>query len=327
MDGSLADDDLSKISDRDAGALRSELAAVREDVALLRREMELLRNELLDNIASINRLEIVTFQQRIAMIDAFAKAMPPTEAAKTGESVKEKGYTFGIITDSRRVEKLHRLIESIEHQEFGRNPWEILIAGAIPESATERGFRTFPMEDAAAQGRLGAMRNVLAQAARFNKFVSLDDDLLLHPQWVPAVEKVHDEFDLATGVIVNPDLTRYCDWVNNVEDYTFLRRYDEGFDACQYITGGYGIYKDYLFVEHSWNGALGFYQGEDVQFSRELFGAGFQLRFIPDAVVMHDDDEYTQKGYGVVRRRAYEALKGVESLKFRLEKLCPRTID
>lgn len=317
---------LSEHTDRDAATLREELAAVRADLALLRRETELLRNELLENIAAINRLEIVTFHQRLALLDAFGKALPPTHVKKSQESFKSTGYTFGIITDGRRVEKLHRLIESIEHQEFGSNPREILIAGAIPESVTERGFRTFPMEEAAVQGRLGAMRNVLAQAAEFNKFVSLDDDLLLHPQWVQAVENVHEEFDLATGVILNPDLTRYCDWVNNVDDYTFLRRYEEGFAEQQYITGGYGIYKDYLFVEHSWNGTLGFYQGEDVHFSRALFAAGFQLRFIPEAIVMHDDEQYTQKGYGVVRRQAYEALKGVESLQFMLEKLCPRTL-
>ncbi|MCA1959976.1 MAG: glycosyltransferase family 2 protein [Desulfomonile sp.] len=313
-------------SELDVAGLKKELAALRADLALLRRETELLRNELLDNIASINQLEIITFRQRLAMLEAFGKYLEPTRTGRSRDSFKKEGYTFGIITDGRRPERLQRLVESIKQQEISPNRWEILIAGTIPESVVKQEFRIFPMEDMAAQGRLGAMRNVLAKEAQFNKFVSLDDDLLLHPQWAQAVDKVNDEFDLATGVIVNPDLTRYCDWVNNVDGYTFLRRYNEGLDACQYLTGGYGIYKDYVFVEHSWDGALGFYQGEDVQFSRSLFAAGFRLRLIPEAIVMHDDDEYTQKGYGVVRRRAYEALKEVESLQFRLEKLCPRTI-
>jgi len=324
--GSLRSDELSVNSDSDMVALKEEVAALRADLAILRRETELLRNELLKNIASINQLEIITFPQRLAMLEAFGKCLAPTRATKTRDSFKDEGYTFGIITDRRRPDKLQRLIESIRRQEVNSDRWEILIAGAIPQSVADQGFRTFPMEEVAQQGRLGAMRNVLAKAARFNKFVSLDDDLLLHPLWVHAVDKVNDEFDLATGVIVNPDLTRYCDWVNNVDDYTFLRRYDEGFEVCQYLTGGYGIYKDYLFVEHLWNGTLGFYQGEDVEFSRALFAAGFQLRFIPEAVVMHDDDQYTQKGYGVVRRQTYQALKEVESLEFRLEKLCPRTL-
>ena len=46
---------------------------------------------------------------------------------------------------------------------------------------------------------------------------------------------------------------------------------------------------------------LGFYQGEDVSFSRRLFDAGYQLKFIPKAIVMHDDERYRQKGYGVIR--------------------------
>ena len=62
------------------------------------------------------------------------------------------------------------------------------------------------MDDAAAEGRLGAMRNALARSAWFNKFVSLDDDFLLHPQWAEAVDEVQGDFDVATGIILNPNL-------------------------------------------------------------------------------------------------------------------------
>ncbi len=41
------------------------------------------------------------------------------------------------------------------------------------------------------------------------------------------------------------------------------------FDKGQYMTGGYGIYKDYVFVDQGWDDHLGFYQGEDVSFSKE----------------------------------------------------------
>ncbi len=71
----------------------------------------------------------------------------------------------------------------------------------------------------------------------------------------------------------------------------------------------------------------GFYEGEDVQFSRSLFQAGYRLKFIPLAIVMHDDDSYTQKGYGVVRRHSWERTIDPDEEKLRIDKLCPRTIS
>ena len=73
---------------------------------------------------------------------------------------------------------------------------------------------------------------MLARSASFNKFVCLDDDFLLHPKWAEAVEEVRGDFDVATSIILNPDLSRYCDWVNIIENYTFLRAYHEMFDKC-----------------------------------------------------------------------------------------------
>lgn len=299
-----------------------------ERLAPIRQEMELLRNEILENIAAIHRLEILTLGGRIELLNDFGKAFPPTYPGKTRKSAKPRGYSFGIITNGKRHEKLMRLIDTVRAQKLASHRYEIMVAGCV-EAIKDPLVRTFPMEKAATEGRLGAMRNVLARSGHFNKLVSLDDDLLLHSGWAEAVEEVSEDFDLATGIIVNPDLTRYCDWVNNVDNYTYLRPYHERFDKCQYLTGGYGIYKDYVFENNAWNDDLGFYQGEDVTFSRKLFDSGFQLKFIPKAVVMHDDERYRQKGYGVVRRPlpGENPEDSEAEITLRLEKLCPRTLS
>ncbi|MBM4328651.1 MAG: hypothetical protein FJ118_15980 [Deltaproteobacteria bacterium] len=296
------------------------------ELEALRQEVELLRHEIQENIVAIHRLEILTFNQRLALLSAFGKELKPTSPGKTRESIKPAGYSFGIITNAARPEKLECLIRSIRAQDFSRDQLEILVAGKVRGLGSGSDLTTFLMEREAEQGRLGAMRNVLAKSAKFNKFVCLDDDLLLHPRWVEAVEAVREDFDLATGVIVNPDLSRYCDWVNNVSDWTFLRCYHEGFDMSQYVTGGYGIYKDYIFQEHAWREDLGFYEGEDVRFSRSLFEAGYQLKFIPQAIVMHDDERYRQKGYGVIRVTQRPEPVDTNGLNLKLEKLCPRTV-
>lgn len=295
--------------------------------AMMKLELDLLHNEMQENIAAIQRLEILTLDRRLNLLHTFGKTLPPTCQVGTGRSTKTSGYSFGIITNGKRNEKLYRLIDTIASQDLAPDRYEVLVAGCVAELDHDIGLRTFPMEDAAEEGRLGAMRNVLGKSARFNKFVCLDDDFLLHPGWTQAVEAIGDDFDVATGIILNPDLSRYCDWVNIIENYTFLRSYSERFDKCQYVTGGYGIYKDYILSEHSWNDKLGFYQGEDVSFSRKLFNAGYKLKFIPRAIVMHDDERYRQKGYGVVRLKAAEELEDAAIRTLRLEKLCPRTLS
>lgn len=308
--------------------LRSDLQGSSErEIILLKQEIDILRNEALDNIAAINRLEILTLKDRIDLLHKFGKALPPTFAGRTKESFKPAGFSFGIITNGKRNEKLARLLETIRMQNLASDQYEILIAGCVDDIRDSEDVTRFPMDQAAAEGRLGAMRNVLAKAAAFNKFVCLDDDFLLHPHWAEAVMEVDGDFDLATGIILNPDLSRYCDWVSLIENYTFLRAYHEMFDKCQYMTGGYGIYKDYVFVDQCWDDHLGFYQGEDVSFSKRLFNAGYQLKFIPKAIVMHDDERYSQKGYGVIRTQAYEEANSTSPIILRMEKLCPRTLS
>ena len=297
------------------------------ELDLVKQEIDILRNELQEDIAAIHRLEILTLSKRIKLLDDFGKSLPPTCPGRTRKSAKTKGFSFGIITNGSRPEKLLKLIDSIDAQRLHPDCYEIIVAGSVHGINGYDRIRRIPMEKAASEGRLGAMRNALAGSAKFNKFVSLDDDFLLHPKWAEAMDDVQGDFDIATGIILNPDLSRYCDWVNIIENYTFLRAYHETFDRCQYVTGGYGIYKDFIFEEHSWNEELGFYQGEDVSFSRRLFDAGYQLKFIPKAIVMHDDERYRQKGYGVIRLKSAEQLEDSEKIGLKMEKLCPRTLS
>ncbi len=306
--------------------LRSDLQGTGDrELSLLKQEISILRNEMLENIAAIHRLEILTLAERLKLLEDFGKALPPTIPGKTKQSLKPKGFSFGIITNGQRNDKLARLIYSIRAQNIPEHNREILIAGVVEDFTGFEDVKRISMNEAAAEGRLGAMRNVLAKEAKFNKFVSLDDDFLLHSQWADAVNEIQGDFDIATSIILNPDLSRYCDWVNSIENYTFLRAYHEMFNKCQYMTGGYGIYKDFIFLEHSWNDNLGFYQGEDVTFSRRLFDAGYQLKFIPKAIVMHDDERYRQKGYGVIRSQGPDRCE-IEGVSLRMEQLCPRTL-
>lgn len=321
--------------DEQIEALKEEIECLRSQLQgsnggpfpIIQKEIEILRNEVQENIAAIHRLEILTLRRRIELLTDFGKTLHESSPSHHRESFKPEGYSFGIITNGQRPEKLRKLIGTIENQGLSHDRFEVLVAGSVDDVTDIEWIGKLPMEQAAVEGRLGAMRNALAKNAHFNKFVSLDDDFLLHPKWAVAVDDMQDDFDVATGIILNPDLSRYCDWVNIIENHTFLRAYHETFDKCQYVTGGYGIYKDFILAEHSWNGKLGFYQGEDVSFSRRLFDAGYQLKFIPRAIVMHDDERYRQKGYGVIRLKHASNYFDYSEIGLKLEKLCPRTLS
>ncbi len=105
-------------------ALKHEIEMLRSDLdnsgstdkGMLTQEMEILRNELLENVAAIHRIEILTLAQRIELLNDFGKALPPTRAGKTRDSSKPKGFSFGIITNGKRNEKLERLVETIHRQ-------------------------------------------------------------------------------------------------------------------------------------------------------------------------------------------------------------------
>jgi GT2 family glycosyltransferase len=68
------------------------------------------------------------------------------------------------------------------------------------------------------------------------------------------------------------------------------------------LTGGLTIMKRWVWDKVKWDDSLGFYQMEDVDFTRRLQDAGVRIAFNPYSTVTHDDRRYTQSGKFVLRR-------------------------
>src|SRR6185295_4754340 len=81
------------------------------------------------------------------------------------------------------------------------------------------------------------------------------------------------------------------------------------------VTGGLCVMKASVADRVKWDEGRGFYQAEDVDFSRRLQQAGVTLRFNRHSTVTHNDPRYTLDGPVVVRlegalllaRQDYEA--------------------
>lgn len=218
------------------------------------------------------------------------------------------GYSFCIITNGKRPAKLRREIESI--RALGIPAFEIIVGGELPRDFSTQGLRVVPLPEAARAGRVSAMRNRLTEAARFDRLVVADDDLLFHGDFYAGLLAYGDDFEVLSVRILNPDGTRFWDWATygGPRGHCLLD-YGET-DPFVYLTGGLGVMKAHIADRVKWDEALGYYQLEDVEFSGRLRRAGIAIRFCPYSTVTHDDDRYSQVGTTVVRRGPLEEAHG-----------------
>ena len=217
------------------------------------------------------------------------------------------GYSFCIITNGKRPEKLEREIDSI----FALNipDFEILVGGEPPADFSRHGVRVLNASDAARNGRLGEMRNVLCRQARFEHLIVADDDMIFHPDFYTGLLAYGKDFDVLCVRLLNPDGTRHWDWatVGGPTGHHLLP-YD-AVDPHVYVTGGLCVMKAAVFKQVQWDEGRGFYQGEDVDFSSRLKKAGMRIQFCSGSTVTHDDPAYSQVGHVIVRRTIVENAK------------------
>jgi len=210
-----------------------------------------------------------------------------------GGPVPEPFLSFCIITDGRRPEVLRRELTSIRSLTGVRT--ECIVAGRVPPDLGED-VHVIEAPDLADAGRLGAMRNLAVRHAAAPICVVCDDDMTFHPDFAGGVASMQGDFDVLCVRLLNPDGTRFWDWatIGGPTGHRLLD-YSET-DPWVYVTGGLAILKRDVAVQVPWHETLGFYQQEDVEWSRRVQQAGYRIRFTPAATVTHQDDRYTQVG-------------------------------
>lgn len=231
---------------------------------------------------------------------------PQPATVRTPSKERLPGWSFLIITNGKRPAKLLREIESI--RALGIPAFEILVGGEPPADLPE-GVGTAPAVDAARNGRLGEMRNVLTAAAKYDHLVVVDDDFVFHADFHAGLQRFGDDWEVLAVRILNPDGTRFWDWATHGGPRGHvLLDYDED-DEHVYVTGGLILLKAHVAERVKWDDGRGFYQGEDVDFAARLRGAGFRPKFNRHSTTTHDDGRYTLVMTAVglqIRRRDVE---------------------
>lgn len=217
-------------------------------------------------------------------------------------------YSFCIITNGKRPEKLGREIQSILALDIP--DVEILLGGEPPEGFSHPQVQVYLMPDAARHGRLGEMRNCLCHLARWEHLIVVDDDMIFQPDFYQGLQAFGEDYDVLCVRLLNPDGTRYWDWATHGGPTGHhLLDYAET-DPFTYVTGGLCVMQARVFKAVQWDEVRGFYQGEDLDFSGRLRAAGFQIGFCKLSAVIHDNPTMTQLGDLIVRWPDRLALEG-----------------
>jgi hypothetical protein len=187
-------------------------------------------------------------------------------------------FTFGIITAGGAENNLHSIIDSIEA--LGIPKYEVIIIG---NANIERHHTTvIPFDETIKPMWITRKKNLVTAHAHYENIVYLHDYVAFSKDWYEGFLKFGDDFKVCMTKIVNPDQSRFRDWVlwphNNhsidkiVEknkqcllpyDVTSLSRY-------MYISGTYWVAKKHLMLEYPLNETLSWGEGEDVEWSKQV---------------------------------------------------------
>ena len=211
---------------------------------------------------------------------------------------RRPGLSFCIITAGKRNEKLKLLIESIHLQDMPS--CEIIVAGAVEDLGVS-GIEYVPMPHAANGGRTSMMRNAAAENSVYDNLVFCDDDIVLAPNWSSALRVAIQDYDLLTPTILNLDGTRHWDKASIDQRTQKTLNFNESSPHI-YLTSGILVVRAAVWQALKWNERLGFYEAEDVDFSRRAQQMGLRLGFCREAIAIHNDARYTQVGRVVLKR-------------------------
>jgi hypothetical protein len=187
-------------------------------------------------------------------------------------------FTFGIITAGNSDDSLNAVIDSIEKQNIPE--YQILIVGNSNVSRTN----TFiiPFDESIKQGWITRKKNIVTINSTYDNIVYTHDYVVFEDDWYLGYLKFGENFKICMNKFVNPDYSRFRDWViwphnNNFMDSIVLPNreclipYDmTRLSKYQYISGTYWVGKKDVMMEFPLDENLCWGQGEDVVWSMNV---------------------------------------------------------
>lgn len=157
----------------------------------------------------------------------------------------------GLPQYAQRITYLKRLLKSIDLAGFPQDSMEVIVVGAVPDTATVSNY--IGAANFARMGLVSHLRNLALDAANGDIIIHCDDDIMFTPGYWEAVSKTLDSpWDILCTRLLNPNGTRYWDWTAYYPGRgQTLLPYDSQ-DDYVYATGGHGIYRRSFFESIRW---------------------------------------------------------------------------
>jgi len=187
-------------------------------------------------------------------------------------------FTFGIITDGNSEDNLNKVIDSIESQNI--KEYQIIIVGNSYISRDN----TFiiPFNETIRPSWITRKKNLITVNSRYENIVYTHDYVVFESDWYKGFLQFGEDFNVCMNKFVNPDNSRFRDWViwphndNFMDDIVLPNReclipYDiTHLSKYMYISGTYWVAKKSTMMEFPLNENLSWGQGEDVFWSKQV---------------------------------------------------------
>lgn len=187
-------------------------------------------------------------------------------------------FTFGIITNGTSDASLNQVIDSIE--ELNVPEYQILIVG---NSMVQRSNTyIIPFDENVKYAWITRKKNIITHHAKYENIVYTHDYVVFEKDWYDGFLKFGEDFKVCMNKFVNPDYSRFRDWViwphnnNFMDDIVLPNReclipYDmTHLSKYQYISGTYWVAKKNVMMEFPLDENLSWGQGEDVYWSQKV---------------------------------------------------------
>ena len=196
--------------------------------------------------------------------------------------------TFGILTSNNSNAFLDVIIKSIVSQ--GIEHYEILVVGGGGVGA-DLHIRHIPFDESVKKAWITRKKNLICQEAKYETIVLMHDYVALEDGWYEGFKKFGEDFQICVNPIKRVDGSRYRDYVfftpklEGSLGSAALVPYDvqvpHPLNRLLYVSGAYYVIKKSAALENPLCENLGWGEGEDVVFSKELTGKGISIQCNP----------------------------------------------
>lgn len=194
-------------------------------------------------------------------------------------------WTFGIITNGKKMDQLQKILESIRALEIPQ--YTIIICGTYP-GTIEKDMQYIQFTKKDNKGWITKKKNLIAEASPYENMVIIHDRIFFTKNWFKGMKKYGNDFDVLSCKISYQGRRAY-DWITTLYPYDDVRStwFQGGYldykadDAWTYLDGGLIIMKKSVWKKAKWDETLFWNDREDVKLSTDQHRKGIRIAFNP----------------------------------------------